>query len=599
MKKQFILVALISGYALGQNDAVQLDEVLINDPFLNHHYKSQSQIILNDSILKKNQPSLSNLLQFESPIYFKENGVGMVSSPSFRGTTASQTAVVWNGININSSINGQTDFSTINSKSYDEILVKPGGGSIAYGTGSIGGAVHLLDHLKYNDQLTQNIDLGYGSFDSYNLNYRLHYAKNNIATNIGYARFQSDNDYEIKNYLERNRNGKYYFNTIDANIGTKLTDHEIRLFTQFNFGKREFSLTDIYETPTMYENQDYRVMGQWILNKNRWNSDLKISYLHESNQYYPNINSSTTQDLEVNNWIAKYYLNYKLKPNQTISGFAENIYSKGNGTNLSASDRNTTGFGLIYKHIISDKIQYEASIRQDFSSVYNVPLIYAFGANYKPMYFYEIRFNFSKNYRVPTFNDLFWETGGNPDLKAENALQFELGNDFNFKNLKIQTNLFYNDIKDMIQWIPTSGSSFWRPVNQNHVKTYGSEIIADYKWNNLSFRTLYSYTESINQETDKTLIYVPKHQFNFNVNYNYKSWNVFMQNRWVDQVFIQTDNQATIPSYWTTNLGLGYQINSNFGANFNINNLFDQQYQSVANRWMPGINYQISLNIKL
>lgn len=599
MKKKFILVALISGYVFGQNDAVQLEEVLINDPFLNHHYKSQSQIELNDSILKKNQPSLSNLLQFESPIYLKENGVGMVSSPSFRGTTASQTAVVWNGININSSINGQTDFSTINSKSYDQILVKPGGGSIAYGTGGIGGAIHLLDDLKYDDKLIQNLNLGYGSFDSYNLNYRLHFAKKNVVTNVGYARFQSDNDYKIDNYLERNRNGKYYFNTVDANVGVKLVDHEIRLLSQFNFGNREFSLTDIYESPTLYDNQDYRVMGQWVFNKNRWNSDLKVAYTHESNQYYPNRQSSTTQDLEVNNWIAKYYLNYKFKPNQTISGFAENIYSKGNGTNLSDSDRNTAGFGLIYKHILSDKLQYEASIRQDFSSVYDVPFIYAFGVNYKPLDFYEIRFNFSKNYRVPTFNDLFWETGGNPDLKAENALQFELGNDFKFNNLKLQTNVFYNDIKDMIQWIPTTGSSFWRPVNQNHVKTYGAELIGDYKWKKIAFRTIYSYTESINQKTDKTLIYVPKHQFHINTNYSYKSWNVFMQNRWVDQVFIQTDNQATIPSYWTSNFGLGYQINPNFGANFIVNNLFDHQYQSVANRWMPGINFQISINIKL
>lgn len=599
MKKQFILLALISGYAFGQDEAVNLGEVVINDPFLHNHYKSQSQIKLNDSILKNNQPSLSNLLQFESPIYFKENGVGMVSSPSFRGTSASQTAVIWNGININSSINGQTDFSSINAKSYDGILVKPGGGSIAYGTGAIGGTIHLLDQLKYDDKLTQQLDFGYGSFDAYNVNYRLHYAKNNFVTNIGYARFQSDNDYKIDNYLERNRNGKYYFNTIDANIGTRLNNHEIKFLSHFNFGKREFSLTDIYESPTMYDNRDYRMMGQWKYIRDRWNSDLKVAYTHEANQYYPNRNTTTTQDLEVNNWIAKYYLKYNLQSNQSISAFVENIYSKGNGTNLENSDRNTSSFGLIYVNSISDKLNYEASIRQDFSSIYDVPFIYAFGANFKPLDFYEIRFNFSKNYRIPTFNDLFWETGGNPDLKAENALQFEIGNDFKLRNFNLQTNLFYNNIKDMIQWIPTTGSSFWRPVNQNHVKTYGTELIADYVWKNLAFKTIYSYTESINQETDKNLIYVPKHQFNINSNFNYKSWNFYLQNRWIDKVFVQTDNQATIPSYWTTNLGVGYKINQNLGANFTVNNLFDHQYQSVANRWMPGINFQINLNIKL
>ena len=599
MKNKIIFLAFISSYTFGQQDSILLQEVVVNDPFLKNHYNSQSQIQLTDSIIAKNNATLSNLLQFETPVYFKENGLGTVSSPSFRGTTASQTAVMWNGLNINSSINGQTDFSTINAKSYDGILIKPGGGSIAYGTGAIGGSIHLLDQLNYDNISQHNIDIGYGSFSSYQTNYRFHYAKDNLVTNIGYARFQSDNDYKIDNYLHKNRNGKYYFNTIDANVGFKIKAHELRFLSQFNFGKREFSLTDIYESPTMYENKDYRIMGQWIYNKSRWNSDFKLAYLHESNLYFPNRYVNNTQDLEVNNWIAKYYLKYKISDNQSISGFSENIYSKGNGTNISTSDRNTFGFGVIYNHKISNQLRYEASLRQDLSSVYNVPLIYAVGATYLPLDFYTIRFNFSKNYRVPTFNDLFWETGGNPDLKAENALQFELGNDFKFGEFHLQTNVFYNDIKDMIQWIPSSESSFWKPINQNHVKTYGAEVIGKYTWNQLNFRGVYSYTESINQITKNTLIYIPRHQFHINANYNLKKWNIYSQNRWVDKVYTQTDNNKSIPSYWTSNIGLGYKFNSILRTQLTVNNIFNHAYQSVENRYMPGINYQLSINIKL
>lgn len=599
MKKNLIWFVLLSGQAFAQQDSVVLNEVVLTDPFLMNHYKSQSQIIVTDSILRKSSPNLSQVLQFESPVYIKENGLGMVSSPSFRGTTASQTAVIWNGININSTINGQIDFSTINAKSYDGIFIKPGGGSIAYGTGAIGGSVHLLDQLKYNQQQNHKLDLGYGSYDSYFLNYGYHYATSNISTTISYARFQSDNDYKIGNYLKENRNGKYYFNTVDANFGYRSKAHELRLFSQLNFGKREFSLTDLYETPTLYDNQDYRVMGQWKYQNKLWNSDLKVAYIHEANRYYPNKHANKTQDLEVNNWVAKYYLSYQFNPQQSVSFFTENIFSNGNGTNLSSSDRNTFGLGLLYKHQVFDQLSYEASIRQDFSSVYDVPFIYALGLHYKPLDYYTLRFNFSKNYRIPTFNDLFWETGGNPELKAENALQFELGNDFRFGGFDVQTNLYCNDIKDMIQWIPANGSSIWRPVNVNHVKTYGAEIIGNYRWNQFLFSSIYSYTKSINQATDKTLIYVPKHQFHLNVNYTYKKWNIYLQNRWVDQVYIQTDNAAIIPSYWTSNLGVGYTILDGFDARFTVNNLFDQPYQSIANRWMPGINYQFSLHINL
>ena len=599
MKKQLIFFTLISCTSFAQTDSIQLKEVTINDSFLRNHYKSQSQIYLNDSILQKNQPILSQILQFESPIYIKENGLGMVSSPSFRGTTASQTAIIWNGININSAINGQTDFSTINAKSYDGIIIKPGGGSVAYGTGAIGGSVHLLDEFKYDNQISHKINAGYGSYNAYHTGYQFNYSKKNLTTSIGYNRFQSDNDYKIDNYLEKNRNGKYYFNTIDANIGTKLKNNELRLYSQFNFGKREFSLTDIYETPTFYKNQDYRIMGQWLMNKNHWKSDLKLAYTYEGNQYFPNKKSTNSQDLEVNNWIAKYYLTYHLTPKQYLSFLAENTFSKGNGTNIKKSDRNNFGLGFIYKQLVTKQFEYEASIRQDYSSVYKVPFTYALGANYKPTDMYQLRFNLSRNYRIPTFNDLFWQTGGNPDLKAEKAFQLELGNDFKYKKLAIQTNIFYNNIKDMIQWIPSSTSSLWIPINNAHVKTYGAELIGNYTWNHFNFRAIYSYTEAINQKTDKTLIYVPKNKINLNVNYTWRNWNVYLQNRWVDQVYVQTDNKKTIPSYWTSNLGLGYQINSKINTNFTINNIFNHQYQSVENRFMPGINYNLSIQIKL
>jgi iron complex outermembrane receptor protein len=68
--------------------------------------------------------SLTALLLANTAVYFKENGPGMVSSPSFRGTSAQQTAVIWNGLNINSQLNGQTDFSTVNARDFNQVSVR-------------------------------------------------------------------------------------------------------------------------------------------------------------------------------------------------------------------------------------------------------------------------------------------------------------------------------------------------------------------------------------------------------------------------------------------------------------------------------------------
>src|SRR5690606_6026580 len=118
----FFLSGFYSFILFAQEEPELLEEVLIiADTPLTNFSETQSVIHLSDSVLRKNQASLTSLLNYNSVIYFKENGLGMVSSPSFRGTTASQTAVVWNGININSLSNGQTDFNTINIRGFDHI----------------------------------------------------------------------------------------------------------------------------------------------------------------------------------------------------------------------------------------------------------------------------------------------------------------------------------------------------------------------------------------------------------------------------------------------------------------------------------------------
>ena len=127
----------------------ELEEVIVSDSRLKRYTEGHKLKILRDSTLQRNGVFLTSLLAFNSNIYFKENGFGMVSSPAFRGTNASHTAVVWNGININSQLNGQVDFNTINPFNYSSVAIRSGGGSVQFGSGAIGGSVHLNNDLRF------------------------------------------------------------------------------------------------------------------------------------------------------------------------------------------------------------------------------------------------------------------------------------------------------------------------------------------------------------------------------------------------------------------------------------------------------------------
>lgn len=150
-----------------QLDSIQqLPEVILTDAKLVHFSKGFKLEKLNDSIIERNATSLTETLRYNTSIYFKENGFGMVSSPSFRGTNAAQTAVIWNGININSVFTGQTDFNTISPLNYDEIAIRSGGGGVQYGSGAVGGSIHLNNGYSFKKIDTTQLGLQYGSFST-------------------------------------------------------------------------------------------------------------------------------------------------------------------------------------------------------------------------------------------------------------------------------------------------------------------------------------------------------------------------------------------------------------------------------------------------
>ena len=152
--KRVFFCALL--FAIASNLYSQKDSVVVNlEAFslsfskVNDFSKGYSSILIFDSLVARNINSLTDVLKFNSFIYFKENGLGMVSSPSFRGTSASHTAVIWNGINIKSQLNGQIDFNAISANSYNNITVRSGGGSVLFGSGAIGGTIHLDNLVEF------------------------------------------------------------------------------------------------------------------------------------------------------------------------------------------------------------------------------------------------------------------------------------------------------------------------------------------------------------------------------------------------------------------------------------------------------------------
>ena len=603
---RLLSILLLSQLLLAQSKpAIPLNEVIVSDSQLKNFSSSQSVLKLTDSIISKNQSSLTSLLNYNTVIYFKENGLGMVSSPSFRGTTAQQTAVVWNGININSQLLGQTDFNTISTRGYNSIDVKAGGGSVVYGSGAIGGTIHLNNDLKFKDIFKNNLEVYYGDFNTVSAVYGITAATNRWSTNASFTRNSSDNDFKFIGGNDRNTNGQYYNNNLSTAIGYKLdTKNSIKFYSEIYDGERHFSLTSPYAIRTKYQDFNTRNLLAWTSTIGKSVSNLKLAYITEHYNYFEDIETEGYTSGGVKTFIAKYDFVYELAPKMSLNTILDYNKSNGFGSGVGSESRQIGGVSLLLKQSLTENWNYELSARKEISDVYKSPVLFSVGSTFDFSKFYQLKFNISRNYRTPTFNDLYWTGSGNPDLKPEDSYQAEVGNQFQYKDFRLTATVYTSKIKDMIRWLPNNTGN-WSPVNTDNVSIYGGEALLGWRKNFnkhvLDFNGTYSYTVSKDDKNDKQLFYVPYHKLTASTSYSYQRFTSYYQFMFIGEVFTTSDNNPKdiLSDYNVSNFGMDYNFSKKdvCKVGFKIANLWNEKYESLPSRLMPGRNLTLYLTL--
>lgn len=613
-KKLLVLYfLLLCQIILAQNDSVhKLKEVVISDSNLKKFSNSQSVIHFNDSIINKNEALLTDLLNFNTVLYFKEYGRGMLSTVAFRGTTASQTAVIWNGININSQMNGSTDFNTISSANFNSISVKAGGGSVIYGSGAIGGTVHLNNDLVFKNQFVNSLKLDYGSFNTIGVNYKMEVANEQWSTQLSFTKNSSTNDYPYLNSynwkgIQRwNQNGQYDVMGLNANLGYKINNNNtLKLYSQTSNTDRNISLILESEAKTKYVNGFSRNLLEYVGVFGGLTANAKAAYVFESYNYFPDIESNDHSFGETGSLITKADLGYQFKKTFELKGVFEYNKTNGSGSGFGTHSREISSGALLAKHSISKRLLYELGVRKEFTTNYKSPVLASLGSTYEFSKMYSLKMNFSRNFRIPTYNDLYWEEGGNPNLKPESSYQAELSNVFLYRDFKLSQTAYFIKIDDLLRWIP-GDKGIWSPQNTDRVNTYGTEFILGWAhskgMHHFNANATYAYTVSENRETKKQLFFVPFNKTTASLGYSYKRVAVNYQFLYNGFVFTRSDNDPNeiIKSYTVSNVGVDYDFAflSSFKLGFQVLNVFNENYQSLENRLMPGRNFNMYLNLK-
>ncbi len=602
--KHHFSAALLFCFLLSFAQEKAIDTVYIFDNQLKNSKKFHKIETLNQEDLLKNTTNLSEVLRFQSPVYIKENGRGMVSSPSFRGTTAQQTAFVWNGININSIFLGQGDVNNLNLLSYDQLEVKSGGGSVIYGSGAIGGTIHLNNELSFNKGFNSALFLEGGSYNTFNSFLKTSYSDDKLSIKVSGNFVKSDNDYEVPEKKYVNLNGEYDNRTFNLGAAYKINaQNRLSWQTQLYDGEQHYPTSE-FGTKTKYLSNTFRSLLAWDFNSLKINNSFKVAFLQDNFQYFDNIEQPKSSGGSGKSYLAKNDFNYFFNNQLAFNLITEYHFDKGKGYQSGITDvtRNAGSVAGLIRWNPIQKFNFEAGIKKDFVEEIVTPILYSFSGKMSVNNWYSFALNVSKNFRYPSFNDLYWQPGGNLDLKPEISHQAELGNNFKYRDFKLNLTPYYIKIKNMIRWLPTS-NGYWSPINTNNVESYGLESQLNFEkkfGNNRTKLSLgYVFTHSKNADTDQFLMYVPQHKIFGNATYQYRFAEIFIQGMYNGLTYTTSDEtlRDALKPYFVMNAGLNLTFFKNYQIGFKVNNIFDEIYETTAYFPLPKRNYSANLLI--
>ncbi len=224
----------------------------------------------------------------------------------------------------------------------------------------------------------------------------------------------------------------------------------------------------------------------------------------------------------------------------------------------------------------------------------------------------QFSFSGSVKSRMPSANDLYWVQGGNPELNSEKAkwIQFKWDNKIDFevrKAIQFQINAKAGNVENWIQWLPLP-EDIWLASNFKSVSMKQIEAVSTLKLPVAKDDILFSVRTEFTRTTASNIgspgvfniVYTPWVRASANVQYTHNSWSFMFSNSFVSKRYTDEGNTDfyALPYFnlFDFCLNRDWQLKENsFTTQFEVQNVFNAEYQWIRGYAMPGRVFSISL----
>jgi vitamin B12 transporter len=613
----FCMALCCSTLLLAQPDTIMLAPVAVYGVRIVPYATGSKVSTVN---LENSAQTLADKLSAEAALYFKNYGNQQLSTISFRGTTASQTAVLWNGINVNSPTLGLTDFSLVPVFLVDEMMIHYGASGALTGNDAIGGSVALKSSAPVFEK--RILATGYVSAGSFGRraegiklalsNSRWHSATRLYVSKVdndfpytspavGFKRVQENAAVENKGLSQQLAFKINSTQQLTAD-GLYVHNHRHNQPAVTNFGANETTEDKQLRLALRYDN----VSPVGVLR-------ATVAHVRDV-QIYTDDESSTVRTAQ---WMALVNIDKQINHRTSIrwGGSASRFEANGENYPRQLRDNRFDVFASVRYQLLQNWVM-STNLRQTVYNNQYVPFTPSMGTEVKVLerqvHAISLRAQAGRAFRIPTLNDRYWQPGGNPALKAEAARQLEAAVNWRMtkNNFQLEADVtgYQTKANEMIVWQASAG--IWRPENLQRVKIRGAEatftstaVVGNFK---TRLTAAYSFTKSTNKKSalaehvNKQLPYVPLHAGRVVAAMQRWNWRAELSNNITSARFVSLDNVDKLTPFALADFALGKSIrlqSVSLLGTVQVNNLLNVYYEMLNNHAMPGRNYALSISL--
>ncbi|NPA43224.1 MAG: TonB-dependent receptor [Chlorobi bacterium] len=546
------------------------------------------------------QTTTAELMFDRSPLALREYGKGMLAGVSVRGASPAHVQVLWYGLPVNSPLNGQTDLNTLPAALFEHTSLVKGGKAAFYGTGGLAGILRLENGIRFGD----------GSA------FKGRYAGGQTGLfHTVWDASRSDKRLYVRAAMERTVDFNYYATDFKPYRNTHGDIRSLHFLADLALKGRSLrsewhlsrSITDRFLPPPLTTESQARLVNEyyrfvwrtaWVRGAAR--RQITAGFQTEHYDYYMRFDRMSAGKGTARTWYVRPVWEYR--GTNGMQWTAEGEWMAVEGQTLTYP-RHVQVHPVLTLGVLKEGHKYylKSITRKNFNSRFHTPVTGAFTLGYKPKPGQVWQASVSTYSRLPAFNDLYWEPGGNPNLLPERGHEAEVTYTFSERGIYLHTAVYYRHTRNLIRWVPGS-SGLWAPVNIDRTEGYGAEIGMRIRRKTgtgmLNVEGSAAWRRILLVETGKPLPYVPPLGAYVRLEWARGPWTWEYTYRHQSAYATDPLHYTRLPGHHVHSTGLHYRYRQ-LTTGFAIRNLFDSYYELMPAYPMPGREVRWHLRIDI